>query len=759
MGCSETFCRPIGVRMLVCGLAAWVCLPARATEPEVVAIREVLTVPAAAQGGHGPVQVRGIVTWEVPGRATFTIEDASGAIWVNCFHDEVFKQRWFSMQPAVTVGTEVAVAGLLDPGGYAPHVRATAIEVLGRQESPPVRPVDLGRLFSGVDNARRLAIEGVVQQCSHVPARGDWSLTLMCQARTVRLFLPEQMWPSRPQQMIDAEVRIIGVAGAERNTRGEFLGPSISVARPEDVMVVTPPPADPFTAPHLPLEALGTFHTEPRSGHRIRTDGVVTFVASSGFFVIQEGLRGVRVAAVDQAMPAVGDHVEVAGFLDMSRTVAGLTEAEVRILGRQPLPRPAEVSPDEITRINSEAMFYGRMATPTSYEGCLVRFAAMVVEVTDGDEGSAEIVLSSGASLLSARLEGMASVTRGALEPGTEIDVTGVMQIDLVTGRPPRSPSRDPAIQRMTLLLRSMDDVVVLRRPSWWTPTRLGTALAAVLVGLGAVVAWAETLRRRVRRITAQLSSEMQSRRNAALEFDAALRERNRLAANLHDTLLQTLRGVDFQLGACRAYGEQSVANPWEHLEVARRMVNHAAEELRGSVWALRTMPMPGESFAASLEAIARQTGHGRAEHIDVRMVGPPCDLPHFVSGNLLLVAQEAMHNALVHADCGQIVVTAEFEPHGGAVDLTIADDGRGFDLALAAGPSQGHFGLTGMRERIERLGGVISVESSPGQGTTVQARVQKRDYDSLIDVVEQATASSLSHTAASASRRAGIIT
>ena len=465
---------------------------------------------------------------------------------------------------------------------------------------------------------------------------------------------------------------------------------------------------------------------------------MVTLTARSGFFIMQQGLRGIRVGVAEEAMPTDGDRVEVAGFLDMRRNVAGLAEAEVRFLGRQPLPLPAEVTPDDITRINSEALFYGRMAMPTNYEGCRVRFRATVVEETAGDGEVVEIVLSSGASLLSARLEGRAPAANRTLEPGTEIDITGVMQINVAPAQPPRSPSRDPAIQRLTLLLRSMGDIVVVRRPSWWTPARLGAALAAVLVSLGAVVAWAETLRRRVRRITTQLSSEMQQRRNAAVEFDAALRERNRIAANLHDTLLQTLRGVDFQLGACRAYGEQSVADPWEHLEVARRMVNHAAEELRGSVWALRTMPMPGESFAASLEAIARQTSHGHAEHIDVRVVGTPFDLPHFVSGNLLLVAQEAMHNALVHADCGQIDVTAAFEPRAGSVALAIADDGQGFELDIAAGPSQGHFGLTGMRERIERLGGVFAIESAAGQGTTVRARVQKRDYDPLIDVAEQ---------------------
>lgn len=738
MGRSTTIRRSLGPCAALCSLAAGACLPGSATEPEVVTIRDVLTLPAAAQADGAPVRVRGIVTWTVPGRTTFTIQDDTGAIWINCFHDDVVTRRWLSMQPAVAVGTEVAVTGLLDPGGYAPHVRATTIEMLGRQKSPPVRPVHLERLFSGADNAQRLAIEGIVQECSDIPARGDWSLTLMCQARTVRLCFPEQIWPHRPRELIDAEVSIIGVAGAERNTRGEFLGPSVSVARPDDVVVVTPPPSDPFTAPYLRLEALGTFQTEPRSGHRIRTDGVVTFVAPGEFFVIQEGLRGVRVAAAGQAMPSVGDHVEVAGFLDMSRTVAGLTEAEVRMLGRKPLPTPAEVGPDEITRINSEAHFYGRMAKPSSYEGCLVRFPATVLEVTEGEEEFTEIVLSSGALLLSARLEGMASVARDGLAPGTEIDVTGVIQIDLMSGRPPRSPTRDPSIQRLELLLRSMDDVVVLRRPPWWTPARLGAALAAVLVGLATAVAWAETLRRRVRRITARLSSEMQSRRDAAIEFDATLRERNRIAANLHDTLLQTLRGVDFQLGACRAFGEKSAADPWEHLEVARRMVNHASEELRGSVWALRTMPMPGESFAASLEAIVYQAGHGRAEHIDMRVVGEPFDLPHFVSGNLLLVTQEAMHNALVHADCGQIVVTAEFEPRGGTVELVIADDGQGFALGREAGPTQGHFGLTGMRERIERLAGAFSIESSTGRGTTVRARVQKRDYDSLIDVANE---------------------
>jgi signal transduction histidine kinase len=555
------------------------------------------------------------------------------------------------------------------------------------------------------------------------------------------VLLPRRIWTARPAHLVDAEIRVVGVAGADRNTRGEFLGPSLLVARSEDVEILVPAPVDPFTAAFVPLDRLGTFRPEPRSGHRLRTSGIVTFAAPSGFFVIQRELHAVRVALAAGPLPAVGDEVEAAGFLDMDRQVAGLTAAVARVIGQRAPPDPIDITPDRIAAINARSRAMGAIASPSSYEGCLVRFRATVVESKPDAPGGAELVLSSGNSLVTARLEQPEVAGLTAIVPGTEIDTTGVMQIDFTLPRAPRPPSRDPVVDRMALLVRSAADITLIRRPSWWTTPRLAGLLVVVLSGLGAAVAWAETLRRRVRQITARLSAEMQSRRNAAVEFDAALRERNRIAANLHDTLLQTLRGVDYQLGACRAYGEKPAADPWEHLEVARRMVNHAAEELRDSVWALRTVPMPGGSFAQSLEAIARRTAHGHAEHIAVRIAGAAFELPQFVAGNLLLVAQEAMHNALSHADCGQIEVTATFEPQRGAVDVAVVDDGRGFMVDEAAGPNQGHFGLTGMRERIERLGGSFTIHSQPGHGTTVRARVQKRAYDALIDVGDRAEA------------------
>jgi signal transduction histidine kinase len=704
-------------------------------------IGTLLDQAALARSPGDPVRIRGVVTWTVPERMALTVEDATGGMWVNCFHDRGIEDRWRALRGTVVVGTELTITGTVDPGGYAPLLRAASVEIASHGDAVPLQPADLGRLFAGVDNARRLELTGVVQQCSDGADRDAWTLTLACEARRLSVLLPRSIWAERPTHLVDAEIRVIGVAGADRNTRGEFLGPALLVARSEDVEILVSAPVDPFTAAFVPLERLGAFRSEPRSGHRIRTSGIVTFAAPSGFFVIQRELHGVRVALAAGPLPAVGDEVEAAGFLEMDRQVAGLTTALARVIGQRSTPPPSDIAPDRIAAINERSRANGAIASPSSYEGCLVRFRATVVESKPDAPGGRELVLSSGNSLVTARLEQPAAEGLPAIVPGTEIDATGVMQINFTLPRAPRPPSRDPVVDRMALLVRSADDIALIRRPSWWTTPRLAGALVVVLSGFGAAIAWAATLSRRVRQITAQLSAEMQSRRNAAVEFDAAIRERNRIAANLHDTLLQTLRGVDYQLGACRAYGEKPAADPWEHLEVARRMVNHAAEELRDSVWALRTVPMPGGTFAQSLEAIARRTAHGHAEHIAVRTVGDAFELPQFVAGNLLLVAQEAMHNALTHADCGQIEVTATFEPQRGAVDVAVADDGRGFAVDEAAGPNQGHFGLTGMRERIERLGGSFSITSQQGLGTTVRARVQKRAYDALIDVGDRSDA------------------
>ena len=695
----------------------------------------IATLLAQDPAEHDPatiVRTRGVVTLAVPDRFDFAVEDASAGIWVTALQVSDV-EPWRSLRQSLRPGDEVEVTGSLDRGGYAPRIVMHAMRVIGNRPLPEPQPAELARLFSGFDNCRRVELTGVVQG---VRDRGrDWGLVVSSAARRMLVRISKGTLSTSPEQCIDATVRFTGVVGAVRNSRGEFLAPMLWIGSADDVVITEHSPSEPFAAPLVPLDRIARYRFDPNSGHRLQTEGIVTSVMEGRSFSIQQGLCGVRVQTVSSPPLEPGDRVDVAGFLDMSRQTAGISDAIVQVVGHGAVPAAEPITPQEISHINTEARRLGVIAQPSTYDGCLVTFPARLVEKKTAVPGIGQLVLSSGDVTLSAVYEGDGFEPLRGLEPGSELMMTGVMQVEMVGDEGLSSVASDPIVKQLSLLLRSPADVQVLRTPSWWTAGRLTAALsglAAVLVGS---LLWVGLLRRQVAATTERLASEMRRRRDAALEFDASLRERNRLAANLHDTLLQSLTGIDFQLGACRASGQNNGEQPSTHLDVAQKMVAHAAEELRGSVWALRTMPVAGRSFRASLETIATQTCHGHPEQIAVRVAGIASDVPQFVAGNLLLVAQEALHNAVHHAGARQIEVVATGDAAAGSIDLTVRDDGRGFTLGGQLGPDQGHFGLSGMRERIERLGGTLSIESQPGSGTTVRAVVPTRDYDRQIDV------------------------
>ncbi|NQW47854.1 MAG: hypothetical protein HQ464_08810, partial [Planctomycetes bacterium] len=690
-----------------------------------------LTADQTEQGRSSFVKVRGVVTLAVPERFDFAVQDAGASMWMSAL-ELADVEPWGDIRRSLRVGDEVEVEGVLDRGGYAPRILVREMRVVGNGPLPPPQPADMARLFSGFDNCRRFELVGVVQG---VRDRGrEWGMVVSTSARRMLVRVSKSELSTSPKQLMDATVRFTGVVGAVRNSRGEFLAPMLWIGGADDIVITEQSPSEPFATPLVSLERIARYRFDPKSGHRLQTEGTVTSVMQGRSFYIQQGLCGVRVQTLSSPTLKLGDRVEVAGFLDMSRQIAGISDALVRVIGHGTVPAAEPIRPQEIIHINTEARRLGVIAQPSNYDGCLVTFPARLVEKKTTVPGVGQLVLSSGEATLSAVYDGEGFEPLRELEPGSELMVTGVMQVQMVGDEGLSSVASDPVVQQLSLMLRSPADVQVLRTPSWWTAGRLAAALSGLVTVLVGALLWVGLLRRRVAVTADRLAAEMRSRRDAAVEFQATLRERNRLAANLHDTLLQSLTGINFQLGACRAGGQNNGEEPSTHLDVAQKMVAHAAEELRGSVWALRTMPVAGRSFRESLETIATQTCHGHPEQIAVRVAGMPNDVPQFVAGNLLLVAQEALHNSVHHAGARQIEVVATGDAAAGSIDLAVRDDGRGFTPGSQLGPDQGHFGLSGMRERIERLGGTLSIDSQPGSGTTVRAVVPPRDYARQLD-------------------------
>ncbi len=207
--------------------------------------------------------------------------------------------------------------------------------------------------------------------------------------------------------------------------------------------------------------------------------------------------------------------------------------------------------------------------------------------------------------------------------------------------------------------------------------------------------------------------------------FSLVLDERVRIAREIHDTLAQGFVGISSQLDAVamKMSGNDRVAQ--QHLELAQRMARYSLTEARRSVMDLRASALDNRDLPSALAAAARRWAAGSAIPVEIDVSGGPRKLSEDVEQNVLRIAQEAVTNAVKHAAASGIWIRLRMEARN--LHLSVKDDGRGFELAGAFSTMEGHFGLLGMRERAERLGGQLDLTSQPGGGTEVTVSVPLR--------------------------------
>ncbi|HEV7665909.1 MAG TPA: GAF domain-containing protein, partial [Chloroflexota bacterium] len=198
----------------------------------------------------------------------------------------------------------------------------------------------------------------------------------------------------------------------------------------------------------------------------------------------------------------------------------------------------------------------------------------------------------------------------------------------------------------------------------------------------------------------------------------AALEERQRLARELHDSVSQALFGIALNASTADELFESRPEQVPGLLKDVLGLAEAALAELQALIFELRPESLEREGLVGALE---KQTAAVRARHgLLVRLdVGGEPDLPLTAKEALYRVAQEALHNAAKHARAASVVVALEVGQAD--VSLLIADDGRGFDPRREF---PGHLGLQSMRERAAAVGGTLQIESTPGEGTRLRARV-----------------------------------
>ncbi len=200
----------------------------------------------------------------------------------------------------------------------------------------------------------------------------------------------------------------------------------------------------------------------------------------------------------------------------------------------------------------------------------------------------------------------------------------------------------------------------------------------------------------------------------------ATLEERQRLARELHDSVTQSLYGVTLYAEAAArllAVGDEELAS--DHLREVRQTAQEALREMRLLIFELRPPVLEQEGLVAALET-RLEAVEGRSGLETKFDVEGEIRLPPDIEEGLYRIAQEALNNALKHAEAQCITVYLCQDKQ--AAVLEVNDDGIGFDTATSR--QQGGMGLTGMEERATRLGARLTVESRPGEGTSIRAEV-----------------------------------
>jgi signal transduction histidine kinase/ligand-binding sensor domain-containing protein len=211
------------------------------------------------------------------------------------------------------------------------------------------------------------------------------------------------------------------------------------------------------------------------------------------------------------------------------------------------------------------------------------------------------------------------------------------------------------------------------------------------------------------------------------MRFEGVLDERARLAREMHDTVIQGCAGISALLEALASLREEESSLPQELLEHARRQVRTTIDEARQAVWNLREGQPSGRMLEATLESMARQISAESGIPVVCQISGKPFSLTQMATHELMMMAREAVYNAVLHAHPDRIDVRVVFARND--LTLEVRDNGSGFEPAAVFARQDRHYGLVGMRERIEAVGGDFRLDSAPGKGTDLTVRIPRRIY------------------------------
>lgn len=510
--------------------------------------------------------------------------------------------------------------------------------------------------------------------------------------------------------LVDATVRVTGIYRRSVGGVRKFSWPNITPRVPGDVVTVTPPPKDIFAVPPIENRLYLTSDEIIRMSKRSATGEVLATWSGDRVMLRTADGRIVKLKlAHGETLPPCGMTVVAAGQPETDLFHINLTAARWKESSARLQAGSCE------TAETTDAAFWsssGRTSLNGEAYGKLITAQGIVRTLPSPDDGNFRFVLDCGNSSIYVD----ASSSRNAVEDlqiGCRIMVTG--RCILLTDAGVRDYS-SAKINGVALVIRSPADIAVLMRPSWWTLRRLTIVISLLGTILVGIYIWNRILHNLVNRRGRELYREQVA--HAIAEFRTG--ERTRLAVELHDSLSQTLAGVACHL----AVGEKNLAaDPVAAknlLATARKMLNSCRTELKQCLFDLRSDTLEEQNFSAAIRRTLDQL-EGDAD-VSIRFNIPRRLMKDTTAHAVLCIIRELAGNAVRHGAATEVKVAGCIER--GHILFSVKDNGKGFDPSACEGPAQGHFGLEGVRNRLEKLNGSLTIESAPGEGTKATATI-----------------------------------
>lgn len=202
--------------------------------------------------------------------------------------------------------------------------------------------------------------------------------------------------------------------------------------------------------------------------------------------------------------------------------------------------------------------------------------------------------------------------------------------------------------------------------------------------------------------------------------FALVLGERARMAGEIHDTLLQSLAGLELEVDDIASQLHPTEQRTRGRLDRVRRNIQRYIGEARQSIWDLRTLG--DRDLAMALRETGGQLAGSNGLRFQFSATGEPVRCTAAVRDNLLQIGREAVNNAVRHAEANMIDMELVYQRD--SIRLRVSDDGKGFDAKATVQSQTAHWGLGIMRERAQRVGGQLRLDTRPGGGTKVEVTV-----------------------------------